>query len=141
MKYSVSLFLFIFLSKMVLSQVSDSTKLVTLNQAIDSYVVSKNTIALDSLFASDFVFSHGSGRVEGKEGWMQTVRRVNYPVRQHDSVLVEMHNHVAVVKGKMNIEKQNKEKTDRYWLKYIRVYVRKNHWQLVSHSTIQEQHK
>lgn len=141
MKQYIALLIFTCLSTNAMSQKSDSSKLATLNQFIDSYVVTKNTSALDSLFANDFVFSHGSGRVEGKEGWMQTVKRANYLLRQHDSVLVEMHNNVAIVKGKMNIQKQNKEKTDRYWLKYIRVYQCKDHWQLISHSTVQEQHE
>lgn len=72
---------------------------------------------------------------------MQTVKRANYLQRQHDSVTVEMHGDVAVVKGKMNIQKQNKDKVDRYWLKYIRVYRKKHGWQLLSHTTIAEQHE
>jgi ketosteroid isomerase-like protein len=114
---------------------SDSSKLVTLNQQVDSYVVSRNIKALDSLYADDFVFSHGSGRVEGKAGWMKTVERANYPLRQHDSVKVELHENVAVVKGKMDIQKVNKDKTDTYHLRYIRIYALRNkHWQLISHN-------
>ena len=71
---------------------------------------------------------------------MRTVGRANYLLRQHDSVTVEMHKDLAVVKGKMNIEKQNKEKIDRYWLKYVRVYRLTTRWELVSHTTIQEAH-
>jgi len=121
---------------------NDSTVLIKLNQLIDDHVVSKNVTALDTLFAYDFVFSHGSGRVEGKAGWLLTVGRANYPLRQHDSVTVELHEGIAVVKGKMNIQKINKDKTDRYWLKYIRVFaLRKSNWQLISHSTVQEKHE
>ena len=120
---------------------SNSSYLVWLNQQIDSYVVSKDVKALDSLYAADFVFSHGSGRVEGKEGWMKTVERANYPLRQHDSVKVELHEDVAVVKGKMDIQKVNKDKTDTYHLRYIRIYALRNkQWQLISHNTTQEWH-
>lgn len=121
---------------------NDSALLIRLNQQIDSYVVQKNVAALDSLFAADFIFNHGSGKTEGKAGWFTTVARANYPYRNHDSVKVELHPAIAIVKGKMNIEKRNKDKADRYWLKYIRVFaLRDNRWQLISHSTVQEQHE
>ena len=119
----------------------DSSYLLSLNQQIDDYVVQRNVAALDTLFANDFVFSHGSGKVEGKAGWFGTVARANYPLRQHDSVKVELHPGIAIVKGKMNIQKINKDKTDRYWLKYVRVYAWRNNWQLISHSTVQEKHE
>jgi ketosteroid isomerase-like protein len=120
---------------------SNNSYLVWLNQQIDSYVVSKDVKALDSLYADDFVFSHGSGRVEGKDGWMKTVERANYPLRQHDSVKVELHENVAVVKGKMDIQKVNKDKTDTYHLRYIRIYALRNkQWQLISHNTTHEWH-
>jgi len=115
--------------------------LVQLNQRIDDLVVSRNVTALDSLFASDFVFSHGSGRVEGKTGWFTTVARANYPLRRHDSVRVEIHPSVAIVKGKMAIQKINKDKTDNYHLRYIRVFAwRTDRWQLISHNTTAEWH-
>jgi hypothetical protein len=121
---------------------SDSSLLVSLNQQIDSYVVQRNTAALDSLYATDFVFSHGSGKVEGKQSWLVTVGKANYPMRQHDSVKVELHPGVAVVKGKMAIRRTNGDKTDRYHLRYIRVYAwRSNRWQMISHNTTHEWHE
>lgn len=137
-----SCFVIIFLSLLFTAAAQpDSSHLVWLNQQIDSYVVSRNVKALDSLYATDFVFSHGSGRVEGKAGWMKTVERANYPLRQHDSVKVELHGNVAVVKGKMDIQKVNKDKTDTYHLRYIRIYALRNkYWQLISHNTTQEWH-
>lgn len=120
----------------------DSSQLILLNQAIDNYVVARNTVALDTLYSPDFVFSHGSGRVEGKAGWLATVTRANYPLRQHDSVRVELHPGLGIVKGRMSIQKVNKDKTDRYQLKYIRIYAWRNErWQLISHNTIFEQHE
>ena len=120
----------------------DSNTLVALNQRIDDLVVQRNTTALDSLYATDFVFSHGSGKVEGKSGWLTTVARANYPKRQHDSVKVELHTGVGIVKGKMSIEKINKDKTDRYHLRYLRVYALRNgRWQLISHNTTHEWHE
>jgi hypothetical protein len=121
---------------------TDSSFLLKLNQQIDDHVVSRNLAALDTLYASDFVFSHGSGRVEGKAGWLTTVGRANYPLRQHDSVKVELHPAVAIVKGKMSIQKVNKDKTDKYHLRYIRVFaLRNNRWQMISHNTTHEWHE
>lgn len=120
---------------------ADSIFLIKLNQQLDDYVVSHNVRGLDSIYADDFVFSHGSGRVEGKVGWLGTVGRANYPLRQHDSVRVELHPSLAIVKGKMDIKKINKDKTDSYHLRYIRVFVlRSKRWQLVSHNTTHEWH-
>jgi len=119
----------------------DSSKLISLNQQIDSYVIAKDTTALDQLYASDFVFSHGSGRVEGKKGWLTSVAKGGFLMRQHDSVRVELHPSLAIVKGKLSVQKKGKEKTDSYYLYYIRVYAyRDKNWQLISHNTTAEYH-
>jgi len=123
-------------------QVEERGFIISLNQQIDNYVVEKNTTALDKLYAADFVFSHGSGRVEGKEGWLKSVAKGGFLLRQHDSVIVEMHTGIAIVRGKLSVQKKNKEKTDRYHLKYTRVYAyRNNSWQLISHYTMSEYHE
>lgn len=121
---------------------ADSNTILVLNQQIDDLVVQQNTTALDNLYAADFVFSHGSGKVEGKSGWFRSVAKGNFLLRKHDSVTVELHPGIAIVKGKLSVHKKNKEKTDRYHLKYIRVFaLRNNAWQLISHSTVSEYHE
>jgi len=141
MKKIASILFAIFFSFFLYAQ-NDSSTLVVLNQRIDDLVVQRNTTGLDSLYATDFVFSHGSGKVEGKSGWLTTVGRANYPKRQHDSVKVELHAGVGIIKGKMSIEKINKDKTDRYHLRYLRVYAMRNgRWQLISHNTTHEWHE
>ncbi len=136
---------FLFFASIVSAQVKglpDSNIIIKLNQQIDDYVVQKNTVALDELYSDDFVFSHGSGRIEGKEGWFKSVAKGSFLVRKHDSVTVELHPGIAIVKGKLSVEKKNKEKTDHYHLKYIRVYTLKNQrWQLISHVTYNEYHE
>ncbi len=119
----------------------DSTYLLNLNQLIDDLVVKQEVVQLDSLYAGDFVFSHGSGRIEGKSGWFRTVNRTRYLVRKHDSVSVQQHKDIAVVKGSMYIERQDKAKPAKYQLRYIRIYAYRNGWwQLLSHNTIHEVH-
>jgi hypothetical protein len=135
-------FLFLANTKIFAQNEKDSLAVLQLNQLIDDHVVNKNVIALDSIYGDDFVFSHGSGKVEGKNGWMATVGRANYPMRAHDSVKVELHPGIAIVKGKMNISKINKTKTDRYSLKYIRVYAFRGYsYRLISHHTTYESHE
>jgi hypothetical protein len=142
MKKSYILLLLIINGFLVQAQSADSSLLITLNQQIDNYVVEQNITALDKLYADDFVFSHGSGRVEGKKGWFVSVSKGSFIARTHDSVKVELHPELAVVKGKLSVHKKGKEKTDRYHLTYIRVYAyRSKQWQLVSHSTTSEYHE
>ena len=121
---------------------TDSSYLISLNQQIDDYVVQQNSAALEKIYAEDFVFSHGSGRIEGKAGWLKSVAKGGFLARQHDSVTVELHPQLAILRGKLSVQKKNKEKTDRYHLKYIRVYAyREKQWQLVSHVTTHEYHE
>ncbi|MEP6676823.1 MAG: nuclear transport factor 2 family protein [Ferruginibacter sp.] len=143
MKSFIYLVLFLFPLFIAAQQTgADSNAIVALNQQIDDYVVSKNTKALENLYSNDFVFSHGSGKVQDKAAWLRSVVNANYALRQHDSVTTELHGDIAIVKGKMTITRIDKDKTDRYWLKYVRVFVwKKERWQMISHSTIQEQHE
>jgi hypothetical protein len=124
------------------AQKPDSALLVQLNQEIDQAVVNKDTVLLRRRYADDFVFSHGSGRVEGRSSWFGSLMRNNYPQRSHDSVTVELHPGIAIVKGKMTIQRAGKDKIDKYYLKYIRVYAkREQQWVLISHSTTWEMHE
>lgn len=120
----------------------DSLHLLTLNQQADTYVVSQNLSGLDSIYAADFAFSHGSGRVEGKEGWLKSVAKGGFVQRQHDSVMVELHGDVAIVRGRLAVQKRKGESIDRYWLRYVRVYARRQgRWCMISHFTTWEVHE
>lgn len=117
--------------------------LITLNQQIDNYVVEKNTKALDSLYADDFIFTHGTGWVDNKSSWLKSVGNNNslFLSRKHDSVTVEMHDNFVILKGRLDIERKDPNRLARYYLRYIRVYALKNkQWQLASHTTTHEAH-
>jgi hypothetical protein len=117
----------------------DSMYLLALNVRIDNLVVQQQVDKLDSLYADDFVFSHGSGRIEGKAGWLKTVGRTRYQNRKHDSVRVQQHGDVAVLRGKMYIVRLDKTKSAKYNLHYVRVFaLRSGRWQLLSHTTVEE---
>jgi len=120
---------------------ADSAVLLLLNQQIDRLVVNKNVAELDSLYVPDFIFSHGSGGIEGKNRWFTSVAKNNYPVRNHDSVTVEQHRNLAILKGQMYIERVDKDKLARYRLWYVRVFEKRvKRWELVSHYTFKEIH-
>lgn len=118
----------------------DSNAIILLNQQIDDFVVQKNIKSLNNLYAYDFVFSHGSGKVEGKTGWFTSVARGNFLSRQHDSITVEPHPGIAIVRGKLSVQKKSSDKINRYHLYYVRVYALRNkNWQMISHFTTSEQ--
>ncbi len=124
------------------STVADSNYVILLNQQIDDYVVENKTAALEKLYADDFVFSHGSGKVEGRESWLKSVAKGSFLQRKHDSVTVEMHPGLAIVRGKLSVQKKATHKTDRYHLKYVRIYAyRSKQWQMISHFTFFEYHE
>lgn len=142
-KSTILLGVFLFLHpNQILAQekdIPDSNAIVLLNQQIDNLVVQKNINLLKNLYADDFVFSHGSGRVEGKAGWFTSVAKGNFLSRQHDSVSVELHPGVAIVRGKLSVQKKSKENISRYHLYYFRVFALRNkNWQLISHFTTEE---
>ncbi|MET0465085.1 MAG: nuclear transport factor 2 family protein [Chitinophagaceae bacterium] len=140
-KYVPFIAMLIFLHAHAVCAQGDSLALIALNQHIDDLVVKRDVKLLQDLYADDFVFSHGSGKVEGKDSWLKTVGKAVYPSRQHDSVKVELHPGVAVVKGKMDIRRNDKDKVAVYHLRYIRVYaLRGKQWQMISHSTTEEKH-
>jgi hypothetical protein len=120
----------------------DSMYFISLNQQIDTYVVQRNVRALDTLYATDFVFSHGTGFIEGKPGWLSAVEKNSYLSRRHDSVTVEPHPGLAILRGKLSIQRKDNDQLTRYNLKYVRVYaVRNKRWQMISHITTHEQHE
>jgi len=121
---------------------ADSSYLISLNQQIDNGVVKNDTNGIKNLYAADFVFSHGSGKVEGRESWLRSVAKGSFILRQHDSVTVELHAATAIVRGKLSVQKKNGDKVDRYFLRYVRVYAkREKQWQMISHFTFYEYHE
>ena len=119
---------------------TDSSFIIQLNQEIDNYVLKRDTASLAKLYAEGFVLKHGDSRTDRKSAWLTAVAKSNYSVRQHDSVKVEFHTHVAIAKGKMLVQKSGGETTAVPYRSYIRLFIfRNNRWQLLSHHTIYHQ--
>jgi len=117
-------------------------EVLDLNVQIDKGVVQKNIEFLKKVYGNDFVFTHGTGLVEGKESWLKAIQRpeLEYLSRVHDSTQVEMHGQVAIVVGRLVVERVAQD-TAKYGLWYVRVFEkRKNQWQMISHRTTKEWH-
>jgi ketosteroid isomerase-like protein len=114
---------------------------LTANAQIDAGVMKKNIKALEKLYGDDFVFTHGTGLVDSKASWLKGVQNpdVQYLVRKQDSTKVEMHGDVALVFGRLDIERKQNEKVNKYGIWYVRVFVRReNRWQLISHRSTKQ---
>lgn len=118
-------------------------QVLSVNEQIDEAVVKKNLPFLEKHYADDFVFTHGTGYVEGKESWLKDVASLNtkYISRIQDSTSVEMHGDIALVVGKVDIKRQDKDNEVSYGIWYIRIYrLNRATWQMISHRTTKEWH-
>lgn len=142
MRYFLSILIFFAGLTRITAQENDSARLVSINQRIDDLVVQKNTDSLIFFYAPDFVFSHGSGKIEGRDGWFKSVARGKFISRNHDSVRVFLHQGLATLTGKLSVAKATNTGEDRYHLKYVRFYALRNQrWEMVSHITTWEVHE
>ncbi|MEP7269294.1 MAG: nuclear transport factor 2 family protein [Saprospiraceae bacterium] len=114
--------------------------LIHFNQSIDNAVVKKDTSLLKQVYSDDFVFSHGTGLVEGRESWLNSILKPgnNYISRTHDSVTVEIHKPgIYILLGTLTVVKKESE----YALNYERVFaILDKRLQMVSHKTFKEWH-
>jgi ketosteroid isomerase-like protein len=118
-------------------------EILNINYQIDQAVVLKDLDFLKKHYADDFVFTHGTGYVEGKESWLKDVasQSTKFISRIQDSTSVEMHGDIALVTGKVDIKRQGKDNVVTYGIWYIRIYrLNQSTWQMISHRTTKEWH-
>lgn len=101
-------------------------------------VVAGDLAFLEKAYAADFVFTHGTGKVQDKAAWLKRVEEVFKAkaclARTLEDQTVEMHQRVAITTGKLTVKRTDK---DSYWVKYVRVYERwDNAWVMLSHRTM-----
>lgn len=116
---------------------------LAVNTQIDASVVKKDIASLEKFYADDFVFTHGTGLVDSKTSWLQNIQNhdVQFKSRVQDSTKAEMHGDVAIVIGRLDIVREQKQQVFKYGLWYVRVFVLKdNRWQCISHRTTKEWH-
>ena len=94
------------------------------NKKSDHAIMSKDTVTLLGLYAKDFLFTHSGGNIDTKDSWIKSIKNADrhYISRTHDSVQAELHSNVVIVKGRLLIERQDKDKTAQYGIMYVRIY-------------------
>jgi ketosteroid isomerase-like protein len=113
-----------------------------LNRKIDQAVVDKNIDFMKKHYADDFVFTHSTGLIDSKESWVKNIEKMGtekFLSRAHDSTKVELHGDVAIIFGKLSVERQGKDKISKYALHYVRVFALRNKvWQMICHKSTDE---
>ena len=118
--------------------------ILLLDKNIQQAVVIGDTLLIDTTVAADFVFTHGllTGDVDTKSTW-RDFARVNpktFLSREVDSAVVEIHDDMAMVLGRLNVKAEfkddNKMQTFCYSLHYVHLYQKRNNrWLFISHRT------
>ena len=144
---SFQLFFFLLLSVNIQAQ-SDSTKtkhlIDSINRRLDRSVVIKDLDFMQKHYAVDFIFTHATGKIDSKKSWISKAEGPTnlYKSREHDSVIIELHNDIAIVKGIMTVVSKPEANRPEFYNRYIRVYaLRKNTWQLISNHGIAQWNK
>jgi len=115
----------------------DSALLARLDAAIESAVVRGDTVALDTLYAPDFRFTHSTGEVDDRVAWLRRATAMPRPFRGRtvDSVSVEMHGSVALTSGRLTVQPREEPG---YVVRYVRLYGRHaGRWKLMSHRSVE----
>ena len=114
------------------------------NRKIDRAVVAKDMKFLSKHYGEDFVFTHGTGLIDSKNSWLESIRKSKgYASREHDSTVVELHKDIAIISGKLTVGRltPTSDGTSKYSLRYVRVFaLRKKNWEMISHRTTSEWH-
>jgi ketosteroid isomerase-like protein len=118
-----------------------SNTIELINKTIEESVVAKDLDRLQSLYADDFVFTHGTGLVQTRRQWLDTLldTSMRFVSRDLESTTVEVHQDSAIVTGTLIVHRHSDVGDSRYGLQYVRLFsLRSGLWQLVSHRTISQ---
>ena len=144
---SFLLFFFLSISVNILAQ-TDSIKtknlIDSINRGLDRAVVNKDLAFMQKHYADDFIFTHATGKIDSKKSWISKAEGPTnlYQSREHDSVIIELHHDIAIVKGIMTVVSKPEANRPEFYNRYIRVYaLRKNTWQLISNHGIAQWNK
>jgi ketosteroid isomerase-like protein len=117
-------------------------QITALEHRIERAVTQTDTLFLDSVYAPDFRFKHGTGELQDRAAWLASVRasRGRFLARDLDSLDVEVHGDVALTTGRIHVRRLATDSTTvEYTIRYARVYVRRRgRWQLLTHHSTQQ---
>ena len=118
-----------------------SNVVIALNCAIEKAVVAKDFPLLTSAYAEEFVFTHGTGLVQSKNEWLESLREPSsrFVSREPEQTSVEFQDHSAIVSGSILIHRESANGNSKYGIRYVRVFSDvTGAWQLVSHKTTEQ---
>jgi hypothetical protein len=111
-------------------------RVAQLDSILETAVLAQDRAALDTLYAADFQFSHGTGEHDTRQTWLLQALATPAPFRSRrvDSVTVEVHPGWAVTTGRLWVESVAH---GRYAWRYLRVWrLDGRRWQLASHHSV-----
>ncbi len=112
------------------------SELTALEHAVEAAVTRRDGAFLATVYSDDFVFQHGTGRVDDKASWIGSMRSVGpgAAARTLSELAVEPHGDVATATALISVAPAAGRA---YTIRYLRVYARRDgRWQMVSHRTI-----
>ena len=135
--FIVGLFVVLLTFQLTASAADVLADLRAMDQRVEDAVVRADLKFLESVYANDFRFTHGTGNVQSRDEWLKSVARRGFLSRKVSLVEVEMHGDVAVTFGRLDVIK-NGEGGEKYSLKYVRVYERRSgRWEMLMHRTVE----
>jgi len=127
----------VFAVQLTASGADELADLRVMDERIEDAVVRADLKFLESVYARDFRFTHGTGNVQSRDEWLKSVARRGFLSRKVSLVEVELHGDVAVTFGRLDVIKSG-EGGEKYSLKYVRVYERRNGpWEMLMHRTVE----
>ncbi|MDZ7645886.1 MAG: nuclear transport factor 2 family protein [Cytophagales bacterium] len=139
MKYSPIVFLLVFSFSFSLFAQNQEQVLLDFEKSIEAAVVNTDISFLESAYADDFKFKHGTGQRSTKESWLKDVtnNKGKFISRKVDASEAELHDNIGITEGKITVTRADRS----YTIHYVRVYRKKvNAWELFMHRTVEETH-
>jgi len=135
--FIVTLLIFTFTLQLPASAADELADLRAMDQRIEDAVVRADLKFLESVYAKDFRFTHGTGNIQSKDEWLKSVAKRGFLSRKVSLVEVELHGDVAVTCGRLDVIKSG-EGGEKYSLRYVRVYERRDgRWEMLMHRTVE----
>jgi ketosteroid isomerase-like protein len=109
--------------------------LTALDPKMDTAMAQGDRATLESLLATDFIYTHSNATSQTKSEFIDAiVRRENRPRRDLSEIAVEVHSDVGVTRGNLDVVYADGH---RLVFRYVRVYRQTpDGWQPISHRTV-----
>jgi len=134
-----SLIVFLLLFSTSLSAQNQEQTLLDFEKSIEAAVVSTDISFLQSAYADDFKFKHGTDQRSTKKSWLKDVanNKGKFISRKVDASEAELHDNIGITEGTITVTRQDGS----YTIRYVRAYRKKGStWELFMHRTVEEIH-